>query len=54
MANKLIEFIIEIKEKFPEGISNNDFEKLLLKNNDTTRDQLIFVSYFIFIYILNL
>ena len=35
MANKILEFIREIKEKFPEGISNNDFEKLLLKNNES-------------------
>ena len=35
MANKFIKFIIEIKEKFPEGISNNDFERLLLKNNES-------------------
>ena len=33
MPNKFIEFIIEIKEKFPEDISTNDFEKLLLKIN---------------------
>ena len=35
VANNFTKFIIEIKEKFPEGISNNDFEKLLLKNNES-------------------
>ena len=35
MANKFITYIIEIKEKFPEGISNNEFENLLLKNNES-------------------
>ena len=35
MANKFLEFIREIKEKFSEDISNYDFEKLLLKNNES-------------------
>ena len=35
MTNNFIKFIIEIKKKIPEGISNNDFEKLLLKNNES-------------------
>ena len=35
MANKFIEFIIEIEEKFPEGNLTNDFDKLLLKNYES-------------------